>query len=277
MAHTFGANTTDDVNAVIAHGIGVNSSQGFVGAWFYPTTLTAGRGLFSTGTTGDFKVAIDSGDTSQVRLTTDNATTDGEWTIPAGLAVDTWTFIALFVSFGSTGTAAVRAWVGTGETPPQEVTVTQVTAPSGTLTSSTTMVIGNVGTGGSLAWQGDIENFFQMTSNIYSGNCNPLPYTNYAEITDASAALVFHRLVIPFYLGQAFPRCIQGGPGNDIDVTRLVSLNDDISGTTFSQSWANGTSVTFQVWTRNGTTLSQRRCPRPVMRIAHHPHLWTRR
>ena len=51
MAYTFGAATGDDITWTdTGSSWGTNGQAGLVCGWFFPTTLTATRGLFSVGT-----------------------------------------------------------------------------------------------------------------------------------------------------------------------------------------------------------------------------------
>jgi hypothetical protein len=123
-------------------------------AWVYPTTLTATRSVARAGTvTG---VTIDT-TTSSLRFTGDTATTDGVWTFPMGLAVNTWTFVAVAVNCGAAATVTVKAWSGTPSVAPAEQTVTTSVAPVGAyVASSTNFTIGNTTSGSATSWQGQI-------------------------------------------------------------------------------------------------------------------------
>ena len=75
MAYTFGGATTDDITFASAITIGANSRAALICGWWYPTTLTATRKLWSANSTGIVGAEIDT-TTSELRLRSDNTTDD---------------------------------------------------------------------------------------------------------------------------------------------------------------------------------------------------------
>lgn len=154
MGFTFGGATSDDINVTGPVTAGADNTASMVAGWWYPTTLTATRGYWSCGTT--FGAEIDS-TTSEIRMRTDN-TTDGQWlTSGAGITTNKWWFIAWLNAAENTSVAgAWRVWVGDAETAPVEISVSNPTPRSGNYSGSTSYVVGNKGSTGTLAFQGDI-------------------------------------------------------------------------------------------------------------------------
>lgn len=200
MALTWGgtAATTATLNAVLS--FGATARAVLITAWYYPTTLTAGRKLFGAGAVWGAEVDTT---TDELRLRTDN-TTDGQWTTTGvDMVVDEWKFIAVMNSTLNSGSAeAWRVWVGTAETAPVEVTVTEAVASSGNFTGSTTLSIGNRSTA-DLAWQGDIESLYAVTTSQAAGvTTHPFGVAAYGAITNAAAQLALERYVLPLWLGD---------------------------------------------------------------------------
>lgn len=212
MAYTFGGATSDDVtDGSLSSNIGASLTHVLVTGWFYPTTLTAGRGLWSASTVIGAEVAAA---TNEIVLRTDN-TTDGQWTTTgAGLTVDQWTFLAFLNSCNNSGPAAAwRVWSGTVEAPPVECSVAQDTAPVGNFAGSNNFTIGNKGTG-TVAFQGDIESVIvgQHTSSFTVDKTqNVLPIETAGTITQAEADMIYQRLVWPIWNGEIAPPGVFGG------------------------------------------------------------------
>lgn len=164
MSYTFGAATSNMISYT-ANGTSLfaTSRTALITMWVYPTTLTATRCLFGAGAI--WRLAIDT-TTSSLRFTSDN-TTDGVYTFPAGLALNTWTFVALLVNQGaSTPVASVDAWTATADGPLVKRTVTTVTAPVGAqVTSNLVFGVGNITTTTNLSFQGNIENVAAIAEN----------------------------------------------------------------------------------------------------------------
>lgn len=134
--------------------------------WWRPTTLTAGAGLWSFGSPGGARIAST---TSEISLHTGNATTNGEWiTSSAGLTINTWSFLAFFYTGNDTGPTDIwKVWSCNNlETPPISRTITQVVAPVGNHTNgSNIFCVGNVGNGGTQAFQGQVASM-----QLYQGS-----------------------------------------------------------------------------------------------------------
>lgn len=159
MAYTFGAAVTDNIQVTALTAAFTTSRLSLITCWIRPTTLTATRVICASGAT--WALSIDT-TTSSLRLTGDFVT-DGVFTFPAGLALNTWTFVAVLVNIGTAPAMQVKAWTATETSAPVERTVTVATAPVGAITSGgSTFTVGNT-SGGSLAFQGDIGGFLLLT------------------------------------------------------------------------------------------------------------------
>lgn len=157
MAYTFGAATTNMISwSANKTSLWSTNRASLVSCWVYPTTLTATRVIFAAGLV--WRLEIDT-TTSSCRFTTDCVTTKGVYTFPAGLALNTWTFICMIFNCASPGpTIQIDAWTATDAGPITKQTVTNVTAGVGTFnTSNLVLQVGNVSTP-TLAFQGDIAN-----------------------------------------------------------------------------------------------------------------------
>lgn len=157
---TFGGAITDRIQVTPgAPTIFAASRSSLIAGWFFPTTLTAAKFLWGFGTIWGLRIDTV---TTSLRFIGDAATTDGVWTAPAGLVLNTPTFIALAASLNAAGgTAGVRCWTSNDNLPPVERTVTQATAPVGAWTSGgATMQVGNRNS--AAAWQGDIGGMIGM-------------------------------------------------------------------------------------------------------------------
>ena len=273
MPYTFGAGTGDDITFTANVSLGGNGSGGLICGWWYPTTLTATRGLWSRATI--FGAEIDT-TTSEIRLRTDN-TTDGQWTTTgAELATQKWSFLAFFYSLNNTGpTAGWRVWMGTIDTAPVALTITQATAPVGNFaTGGGAITIGNKGTG-TLAFQGDIANFGYYATQAANGSTNPFALATHGTVTADIENHVYRRLVLPYWLGNGWT--VGGVPrltGNFstsateagfVDLDRLVPVVERY----MDNPAATNTSL---VTTINGATRSLNGAPRPnTVHLAYMP------
>lgn len=263
MAYTFGGATGDDINWTTGS-VGGTNTFGYAMGWFYPTTLTATRGLFSWGATCG--VEIDT-TTSELRLRTDN-TTDGQWTTTGvALALNTWSFIAFALTCWNTGPSyGWRLWSGTADTAPVERTVTLATAPVGNFTGSTAFCVGNKGSAGTLAFQGDIGPVLVGTCGVNNATTNGIPNATGGAISQAEADFILSRLVLPFWAGEAAPKVIRNSLGSGIaaflDLDKVLPVTLELP---------SGATVVSRVPTINGATPSQNRCPRNYEPVPLHP------
>lgn len=197
MSYTFGGATTNKYQ--ISRSAGIPNAVWLFCGWFKPTTLTAGNGLFSNGT-GITGVAI-AATTSELKSTTDHATTDGVFTTSGlGLVVDVWQFIAILQT-ATTSAGACRVWMGTVDTAPQEVTVTTTTAPVGATVVQSTMNVGQIGSVGTVAFQGVIEQCV-LVVQAAAGVAASLPVAAAGTIAQNEADQVLRQAVVPFWNGQ---------------------------------------------------------------------------
>lgn len=205
MPYTFGAAATDDVTwATTITAYADNRAQFWCG-WIRPTTLTAGRYVYTWGpvaATTINGVAI-AATTSELSLHMNRVTTDSRYdSSGVGLAVDQWTFVATLSSTENTGALdAWRLWTGTADQPPVERTLTLGAAGSGNLTGGSQMYVGNNGTA-SVAFQGDIAQVrYIVSAAANSATLHPLGIATSGVITNTEAQLAFERWVMPAYLG----------------------------------------------------------------------------
>lgn len=208
MAWTFGINIADQMTWNVTNSFGSSNSAMLVAGWWYPTTLTATRRLWSCG--NNIGAQIDA-TTSELRIKTDN-TTDKEWTTSGvGLTLDTWTFLAFLGSFTNTGAAAQwRVWSGTIGVAPVQVTVSVAVAGAGNFTGSTSFALGN-GAAGTLGWQGLIGSAMTVFSN--QGVNRVLPVGS-GVIANDEAQVVEQQIVLPVWSGDWFPqRVLQNSSG----------------------------------------------------------------
>ena len=196
MSYTFGAALTDIVHITPPSLLYLGGQRDiFFTGWFYPTSLTPARWYWSVGSVAGAQVATDS---SEILLTTNN-TVDGTWlTSGLGMVTDKWQFLAFLCSPDVAG--AWRVWRGDKETAPIVNTPAVVTPVTGGFTGSGNLCLGNLGPTGALAFQGDIGAFTAMT--VFGASYRrPIPHELNGVITDADAALIERRLVLPFWRG----------------------------------------------------------------------------
>lgn len=201
MSYTVGAATSDDVTAAINAPV-QDGITGFFAGWFYPTTLTTGRYLFSFNTSG---VSING---TELRFIVDHATTDGWYeTSGLGFSVNSWWFIAGLWNNSSTGPSdSMKLWVGSELNAPTLRTLTQTQVPVGTVTTSVAnVVLGNSAASGVLAFQGEVgpaicgrNNWLAITS--------PFRVSAVGAVSVDDETTVYQRLVLPFWAGDSMPR-----------------------------------------------------------------------
>ena len=199
MAYTFGGNTGDDINLGMSAQAGGSGGTSLHMGWFYPTTLTAGRYLFSIGNTVGLGIAAT---TTELTWTTQNATTNGVWTSTnAMLAVNRWHFIAVLATQNNTGPAMqalcliyddVNGW--------HDAFLAQTTAPVGNFTGGTAMTLGNRGTG-TVAFQGDIDSFMAIHSGGITGN-GFLPLATAGAVTVSEWVRIYTSIIMPTAHGR---------------------------------------------------------------------------
>lgn len=259
MPYTFGGGTGDDINFGTGQGALASNSTWAVFGWYYPTTLTAGRTLFSAGSTAN--CAVIGATTSELELLTAYSTTPGKWTTSGlGLTTNTWTFIAVAISVHDTGPLmSCRVWAGSISTVPVEISVSQTTAPAGTATSSGTWYIGNKGTG-VLAFQGDIDMMdFGHGGGTGINSTLLMPAAN-GSITQAEADLFLALYVIPIWTGDH--AAIDRGRGNIAQPSTAKWFIDLSAGGGSSGRPANVSDPEVAL-SINGATVSNNACPRP--------------
>lgn len=273
MPYTFGAGTGDDITWSPALNVGQTASQLFVYGWWYPTTLTATRGLWSIGNIVGAEIDAT---TSAIRLRSDN-TTDGQWTAPVGLVVNEWKFLAFVATFNNTGPAATwKVWAGDVSNPPTAITVTQATAPVGNFVGTTTFTAGNKGTG-TLAFQGDIAHLGIVATDGGVGSRGPFNNETGGAISAGEEEYLFHRFVWNAWNAR-YP-WLQGGshcvarPGTAGTGVYAWHFNLDLGalGVGYTPSAATTTPLPFDAL--NGATVSSRDDPRNTLGSPDHQYV----
>ena len=197
MAFTFGAGTGDDMTwTESASPWGSNRRSGVICGWYFPTTLTAGRALWSVGANHRAVIAAT---TSEINIFFDRAT-DTQWTTTGlGFAINQWHFIAVLMNSSNTGVVTnFKVWRSVGTDIPTAVSVAVVTAGTGNATSSTIPTIGNISATGNSAFQGDIGRFDYVVgtaNNAFIANTN-------GSIDAEQERRIFEYVVLPIWQGK---------------------------------------------------------------------------
>lgn len=207
-------------------------------------------------------------------MRTANATTGGVYTTSgAGIATNTWWFIAWIWSLSNTGPVGNwRVYVGTLTTPPTEVTVTTTTSPVGNLTGNTTMTIGNT-TANSTAFQGDIGVCSLLSTGSTGATVNPLGIAAATGLTQGEADQVLRSYITPMWLGDV-SQAWWGRSGSQStsfdynlwEATPLALINRYVSAASFSVAP-----------TLTSSTVSANGNPRPSLNGALMPRLTNKR
>jgi len=216
MAYTFGGTTGDDLTwTESASPWGATQRSGLICGWYYPTTLTAGKALWSVGAVHRAVIAAT---TSEIDLWFDR-TTDTQWrTSGLGLATGQWHFIAMLNNSFNTGPVTNwKVWRSVGTDIPTPVTVSQIAAGSGNATSNTIVTVGNIGATGTSAFEGDIGrfDFFMGTvANAFLDNTN-------GSIGTEAERIAFEQVVIPIWKGE-MPTFLKSGTQSNNGITHIV-------------------------------------------------------
>ena len=265
MPYTFGAVNTDDINWATTVSTGGDNTARFVCGWWLPTTLTAGNVLWSLGTVA--KAAIDLTDTDELVIASD-WTTDGEWgTVGVNMAVDQWSFIAFMSTHENTGDGnAHRCWAGNVLTAPVEVSLNLSVAAAGTPAGSTAFTLGNLGSAGSVAWEGDIAQVRGIFTNAaYGATTHPLGLGTSGAISDDEAEKVYRRLVLPAWEGKPWTL-----PPIVVASTEVNYWEGDLLGRVVRRLVHTAAVDADLQPTVNGATWSQNRCPRGNVQYPYH-------
>lgn len=199
MAYTFGAATSDRIVFNPPNSMGGFGT--FVWGWWLPTTLTAGRRFWGSGQANGAEIDTT---TSQMRLKRTRATTNDEWTTSdAGLAVNKASFLAWLYSGDTTSTFTWRAWAGSLDVPPIELTITSAVTGSGGTTDNAAIQICNT-IGNNVSFQGDLLEFGHISAPG-AGTRPPLFLNALGTISNDEADLVYRRLVLPAWKDELVP------------------------------------------------------------------------
>lgn len=234
--------------------------------WFYPTDVTDARTLWSVSATN--RLDLDGG---KLRITLDHAT-DEVWSADYTVQADVWQHVSLLAVPVNNNNAGLRLWVGTLDTPPTEYLPENATPASGNVGGGTSFYIGNLpAAGAATAFNGDVADVSYVAQGAVGINSS-LGVLTAGAVTDAEAANVLNRWVVPHWLGTPFSplRHVAG----EATSTRHFPL-DCLSGTSaVTPAYHRGQgSVTIRNPTLAATvtgaiTVSEQAAPRRV------PHNW---
>lgn len=268
MAYTFGGATSDDITFTTNVTIGANSRAVFICGWWYPTTLTTSRTLWSINSTGACSLRVGN-TTSELMVRTDN-TTDGEWeTTGANIVVNKWHFIAVLGTFNNTGpTNAWRIWVGDLENAPTMFTPGVTSAPTGNNTGSAAFYIGNAGTG-LIPFQGDIGWVFVYTTSAAVGALHPFRIITFGVISTDQERWVYEKYVLPMWEGKGirgYSGLLQRNGVSNASTDDMLLINLDKTLPIVQRyTTVNATTFMYLAATINGATPSGNRSPRPAL------------
>lgn len=255
MAFTFGAATGDDITWTESGSAwGASGRSGLIAGWYLPTTLTAGRALWSVGAAHRAVIAAT---TTEIDLFFDR-TTDTQWTTTGlALAVDQWHFIAVLMNNFNTGVVTnFKVWRSVGTDIPTAVSVAVFTAGAGNATSSTIPTIGNASATGTVAFQGDIGRFnfiVGVAANAFIDNTN-------GSIGVEAERRIFEDVVLPIWQGNS-PTFLKSGQESNNGITYAV-LDLDRTGNYVRTVRNGGTAAAMdRTTTINGATPSLSRAP----------------
>jgi|NOAtaT_7_FD_contig_21_5801800_length_1031_multi_3_in_0_out_0_1 hypothetical protein len=216
MSYRFGGTTGDDLTWTESTSVwGTTQRSGVIAGWYYPTTLTAGKALWSVGAVNR---AVIASTTSEINLFLDR-TTDTQYTTSGlALAVNRWHFIAFLLNSFNTGPVTTwRVWGSVGTAIPEPVTVNQTVAGSGNATGNTIVTVGNIGAAGTSAFEGDIGRFDYFVGTLANAF---LPNTT-GLISAAEEKMVFEQVVVPIWSGQ-FPTFLGSGTQSNNAITHVI-------------------------------------------------------
>lgn len=205
MPAVFGANTGDDFKPGDAITLAAGGAQ-LVFGWFYPTTLTAGKGYWGH-TSATHNAAVDAA-TDEIAFTFARTTTDALWSsTDADITVNNWWFIAMFCrGTGAAWMLPPALWVGTPTLPPTARTVTQTVAGSGTVQASgTALGFGNTGPSDANAFEGDIGHVGQI--HVFNesdplANVFQLNNVSSSALTTEESDFIYRTFVVPTWFGD---------------------------------------------------------------------------
>lgn len=219
MPLTFGAATSDLVSPALVTNVGATGTGFFFAGWFYPTSLTSGRCLLTPSSANpSFSYSVKIGSpTSALQLSSNTSTTAGIWSavadssiFPSGITINNWWFVAGLMSAVTGPTVAWRMWLGDATNAPVSMTVTQTTAPVGTLGGGASLFVGNdrasVASPTS-AFQGDIGMIFWLSGT--TGINTLIPIASPGSISTNEQTLIEQSYVNPLWSGlgpRYYPR-----------------------------------------------------------------------
>lgn len=223
MAYTFGGASGDDITwGEVATTWGASGQAGLIAGWYYPTALTTGLALWSSGTVNR---AVIASTTTEIDIFLDRTTDAQRTTSGLGLAVDTWQFIAILGAFNNTGAVTnYVVWRGFGTEVPSKVTVNTTVAGTGNVNVNATITIGNIGTAGTSSFQGDISRF----DFVYGTAQTALLTVSDGTIPASDEVLIFNELVIPIWRGE-YPGFYKSGGARNSNVSHIAWDLDMVS------------------------------------------------
>lgn len=261
MPYTFGAATADDITWTTGNSTLFGpSSIDLVSMWVYPTTLTAGRALWSNGQITNAKIHTT---TSELIVTLDGNNTDGTFaTSGLGLVINVWQFLAFAVTQTADTAYKVIVWIGTLDNRPVASGMAAPTNSVDTVLGSTSFTIGNLGTG-TVAFQGDIANVAQAHGTGLLTAADLLPIATYGAITAAEQLLCEQWFILPMWQGD-YACLSRPAAGNNavVKTSRFFCELRTSQKVACQPASAIDPAVMPVV---NGATISNNACPRPPL------------
>lgn len=266
MSYTFGAATSDKIVPQASAAIGASSWTVLVAGWFYPTTLTTGRGLWGIATA--YGLDIDT-TTSELRMTVDRATTDCVWkSTGAALVVNQWHFIALLVTNNGVGDSTMRLWVSNDGFTLSERTIAVVTAGSGGGVGATTRWVGNRAAATITAFQGDIGQVTFLSSSTLASTFFPIEVYGVCSQTEADRVLA--QIVRSLFEGRIPVELISRQTANPLITIELCDQETNPAVNSARQIFGTGTppKSNTALSTVTGATVSANRQAGPLISAA---------
>lgn len=238
------------------------SSLDLISMWVFPTTLTAGRGLWSVGNISCCKVHTT---TSELAFVLDGNNADGNYnTSGLGLVINKWQFLAFMISQVADGAHIIEVWIGDESTPPLRQAATQTVLQADTVLGTNSFTIGNIGTG-TVAWQGDIASVVAAHGTGLAASADLSPMAAYGALTSAELDQAEQKLILPIWLGDY--ECITRAMDVNPAVVPSARWFCDLEGGPAPLFVGRGNSAAippFVLATNNGATVSKNGTPRPA-------------
>jgi len=277
VSYTFGAGAGDDITFTMPFSLGADNTQQLIAFWFNANTLTIARSYWSIGSIANLEEDTPATDFS---IHTDN-TTDGQYFTDASpaIAVNEWVFCAVLLECETTGpVVARRCWVGRAEAAGSDPLKNELhevsflgvgTAAVGAFVGATTFTIGNRGSAGTVAFQGDIGWVAIIArTGVATSLSRPFPLATAAAPTTDEVDIVRKDMVEPLFRGR-FPVTAFGPtPIATENVFACVIDLDTVNPVARILGSINSAALTI-----SGATPSAQRSPVPCPNLPNFPAL----